>query len=72
MTVEVGISGRRSHPHATPTSARTYRVHSTGVYNWDFVHGIETIVNWCRAHGVKVMFTVLDNWSTVDSKSAVR
>ncbi len=34
--------------------------------------GIETIVNWCRAHGVKVMFTFLDNWSPVDSISAVR
>ncbi len=45
---------------------------SAGVYNWDFVIGIETIVNWCRAHGVKIMFTFLDNWSTVDSKSAVR
>ena len=43
-----------------------------GVYNIDFVQGIETIVNWCRAHGVKIMFTFLDNWSTVDSKSAVR
>ena len=42
------------------------------MYNWDFVLGIETIVNWCRAHGVKIMFTFLDNWSTVDSKSAVR
>ena len=44
----------------------------TGVYNYNFVSGIETIVNWCRAHGVKVMFTFLDNWSPVDSISAVR
>lgn len=44
----------------------------TGTYNWDFVFGLEQIVEWCRAHGVKVMFTVLDNWSPVDSKTAVR
>lgn len=43
-----------------------------GTYNWDFVFGLEQIVEWCRAHGVKVMFTVLDNWSPVDSKTAVR
>ena len=43
-----------------------------GVYNWNFVFGIEQIVEWCRAHGVKVMFTFLDNWSPVDSKTAVR
>ena len=43
-----------------------------GSYNWNFVYGIEQIVEWCRAHGVKVMFTFLDNWSPVDSKTAVR
>ena len=43
-----------------------------GTYNWDFVFGLEQIVEWCRAHGVKVMFTVLDNWSPVDSKTSVR
>ncbi len=36
------------------------------------MYGIEQIVEWCRAHGVKVMFTFLDNWSPVDSKTAVR
>ena len=43
-----------------------------GVYNWDFVFGLEQIVEWCRAHGVKVLFTILDNWSPVDSKTSVR
>ena len=43
-----------------------------GEYNWDFVFGLEQIVQWCKAHGVKVLFTVLDNWSPVDSKTAVR
>ena len=42
------------------------------MYNWDFVFGLEQIVEWCRAHGVKVLFTILDNWSPVDSKTAVR
>ena len=42
-----------------------------GVYDWNFIFGLEQIVEWCKAHGVKVMFTVLDNWSPVDSKTAV-
>jgi hypothetical protein len=40
--------------------------------NWDAVDGLDKIVGWCRAHGIKIIISFLDNWSPVDSKPAVR
>ena len=44
---------------------------TAGVYNWDAVTGLDKIVGWCRAHGIKVIISFLDNWSMADSKSSV-
>ena len=43
-----------------------------GKYNWDAVNGLEKIVGWCRAYGIKLIIAFIDNWSTVDSKMSVR
>lgn len=43
-----------------------------GKYNWDAVNGLDRIVGWCRAHGIKIIISFLDNWSPVDSKYGVR
>ena len=40
--------------------------------NWEAVDGLDKIVGWCRAHGIKIIISFLDNWSPVDSKPAVR
>ncbi len=45
---------------------------SAGKMNWEAVDGLDKIVGWCRAHGIKIIISFLDNWSPVDSKPAVR
>ena len=47
-------------------------VRIAGKYNWDAVNGLEKIVGWCRAYGIKLIVALLDNWSAVDSKMSVR
>jgi hypothetical protein len=42
-----------------------------GKMNWEAVDGLDKIVGWCRAHGIKIIISFLDNWSPVDSKPAV-
>lgn len=47
------------------------RQRAAGKYNWDAVDGLDRIVGWCRAHGIKIIISFLDNWSPVDSKYGV-
>mmetsp|Transcript_8368 Transcript_8368/g.25080 ORF Transcript_8368/g.25080 Transcript_8368/m.25080 type:complete len:630 (-) Transcript_8368:2224-4113(-) len=42
-----------------------------GKYNWDAVTGLDKVVGWCRAHGIKVILSFVDNWSFADSKTSL-
>lgn len=42
-----------------------------GKYNWKLVDGLDRVIGWCRAHGIKVIISFVDNWSFADSKTSL-
>ena len=64
-------SAAGSLPCGTASHSTVY-ILSAGKMNWEAVDGLDKIVGWCRAHGIKIIISFLDNWSPVDSKPAVR
>ena len=69
-TSSLQMSAAASLPCGTASHSTVYML-SAGKMNWEAVDGLDKIVGWCRAHGIKIIISFLDNWSPVDSKPAV-
>ena len=60
------------HPYHASTGSADRFMQFAGLYNETAFRGLDFVLDQASQYGVKVMFTLTNNWKTFDSKYNVR